>query len=327
MTPGGKQSIESCGQVLDEEGRTELGAAIAERTRRHQRSNLGRSNPGAGCHPPYAGGTRTADLLLAAIEAEVIPRLVLAVRAASGHARPPAIAGAGAAGAAAAAVGAEEVATLVELVLARRDLDASAYIRTVQERGASIETIYLTLLTPAARRLGELWEQDLCDFTEVTMAMWRLHQVLRELGPAFLGRPPLRAEVPRALLVPLPGEQHTFGLEMLVQFFRRAGWKVSSPLLGSLDELSAVLKRDWLGVIGFSVTSGQRLDAVAAAIRATRKLARNPAMGVMVGGPAFADDPHLAQLVGADATAIDAPQAVLQAESLLALQTGSPQWR
>jgi methanogenic corrinoid protein MtbC1 len=39
----------------------------------------------------------------------------------------------------------------------------------------------------------------------------------------------------------------------------------------------------------------------------------------MVGGPVFLDRPELAALVGADASAVDARQAALQAESLLAL--------
>ena len=48
-----------------------------------------------------------------------------------------------------------------------------------------------------------------------------------------------------------------------------------------------------------------------------RRASCNPAIGVMVGGPAFTRSPHLAALVGADATAADGQQAVVQARTLL----------
>ena len=48
-----------------------------------------------------------------------------------------------------------------------------------------LELLFLRLLAPAARRLGELWEGDLCTFTDVTIGLSHLQQVLRELSPVF----------------------------------------------------------------------------------------------------------------------------------------------
>ncbi|MDH5177200.1 MAG: cobalamin B12-binding domain-containing protein [Gammaproteobacteria bacterium] len=42
------------------------------------------------------------------------------------------------------------------------------------------------------------------------------------------GQPPATDTLPRlrrALLIPMPGEQHTFGLMIVADFFRRAGMR------------------------------------------------------------------------------------------------------
>jgi MerR family transcriptional regulator, light-induced transcriptional regulator len=259
-----------------------------------------------------AARTRARRARLAAVvEAEIIPRLLLLAHGEAGARRPGPL------------PAADEVAGLVALLLAREDAAAAAHLLAVQARGVGLDDLYLGLLAPTARRLGELWEQDACDFTEVTIGMWRLHQALRDLAPAFIGAPAARGDHATALLVPLPGEQHSFGLDMLAQFFRRAGWTVLSPSLGSHAELAEALRGDAVGVVGFSVSRAGQRDATAAAIRTARHAVRREPVGVMVGGPAFLRDAHLAVLVGADATAPDAPQAVLRAESLLALHAAA----
>ena len=57
----------------------------------------------------------------------------------------------------------------------------------------------------------------------------------------------------RVLLLPGPGEQHTFGLSMVAEFFRRSGWEVvggTGP--ESLDPVRAV-RDEWFDVVGISV--------------------------------------------------------------------------
>jgi methanogenic corrinoid protein MtbC1 len=60
-----------------------------------------------------------------------------------------------------------------------------------------------------------------------------------------------------------------------------------------------------------------RQDAVASMIRLIRRSSRNRQIVVMVGGAAFAQRPELVDLVGADATAPDARQGAIQAESFI----------
>jgi methanogenic corrinoid protein MtbC1 len=121
------------------------------------------------------------------------------------------------------------------------------------------------------------------------------------------------------LLAQMPGEQHGLGLAMVAHFFRRAGWCVQEERAASSADLIGIVHRNWFGLIGISVSCTDRLQQLAIDIRAIRRQSRNRDIGVLVGGPPFMSDPQLALLVGADATACDARQAVSQAQSLISL--------
>lgn len=268
----------------------------------HGTSNIGEA----------ARAARRAAPLARMIEVEVVPRLVLAGRAVARDA----VAEPGAAGP---APGPEDVVALVGLVIGADAAAPLAYVEELRLRGVTLERLYLDLFAIAAQRLGQLWTEDLCSFADVAIGLARLQGLVREYSPAFMpsveGRDPRRS----ALLIPVPGEQHTFGLVMVTEFFLRAGWDVCCDPMISNEELTNVVRNRWFAVVGISVGNNDRLDGVAALIRLVRRESSNRGIGVMVGGRVFAEKPELAGLVGADATATDGRQAALQAETLLAL--------
>jgi methanogenic corrinoid protein MtbC1 len=246
--------------------------------------------------------------LVRTIESEIVPRLVLTRRATRGqdmwHAtenQSPDRA---------------DVSELVRLLMAHDVSVASAYVEAVRQRGASLEAVCLELLAPAARQFGMLWDHDECDFVQVTVGLCRLHQLLRELSPEFGATEIDRKLNRRILLAPCPGEQHTFGLSLVAQFLRRADWDVWHEFPASGAEIVDIVRQNWFAVIGLSVGTQARLDALAATIGVIRRESRNPGIGVLVGGPILVERPELARLVGADATAADGPQAVLRAEHI-----------
>jgi methanogenic corrinoid protein MtbC1 len=252
--------------------------------------------------------------LLQTIESEIIPRLVLSQRAIG---QTPA-----AVTALAWAPDEGMVAEFANLVVAEDVGVAAARIEGLRAKGVPIETVYLDLLAPTARYLGELWSADLCDFTAVTLGCLRLQQLLHELSPAFFREVEHHEHRRRVLLVPVPGEQHTFGLYMVAEFFRRAGWDVWSGCMPS-RELAQLVSREAFTLVGFSLSADSRLDTLASNIRAVRRASCNRGIGVLVGGPVFVGHPELVSLVGADATAHDARQATQQAQNTLALLSRS----
>ena len=258
-------------------------------------------------HPARQDGERRRAILTRTVELDVIPRLLAAHRPAV----VPAAAGL--------LVTAVHVADLVGLVLSRGEPETVAFVAAMHGEGVAAESLYLDLLAPAARRLGEMWEDDTCDFSDVTVGLWRLQNAMRELSPSFLRSANTRTHGPRVLLVPLPGEDHTFGLSMVYEFFRRAGWNAWCGPVESSADLRGLVRREWVAVVGFSLACDEKLDAVRTEIRSVRRASMNPGLAVLVGGPGFTANPRLAAEVGADGTAVDGRQAVLQAQALVDL--------
>lgn len=255
-----------------------------------------------------AGDTRHA-VLTRTVEDEVIPRLLMARR-------PQKIARAASESRHA---DAEQVARLTELVIGATQTEATAFVEAIRDGGASIENLFLELLSPTARRLGAMWEDDTCSFSDVTIGLLRLGNVMRLLSRAFAGDYDPKRAGPSALLAQMPGEQHGFGLAMVVHFFRRAGWNVRQEPVTTSADLIGLVQNNWFGLVGLSVACSDRIESLAADIRAIRKHSRNRSIGIMVGGPPFIAHPQLATMVGADATAADGRQAVGQAQSLVSL--------
>jgi MerR family transcriptional regulator, light-induced transcriptional regulator len=258
------------------------------------------------------------------IEFEIVPRLVLAHRsgfASGASAGPGESVSSGLDGLAGLdwRPGTEQVAEFSQIVLSRDVADAFAFISDLRGRGTSLEAIYLDLLAPSARYLGDLWEEDLADFTAVTVGLWRLQQIVRDLGSSFVQESDQREQGRRLLLAPAMGEQHSFGLFMVGEFFRRAGWDVWAQGASTSDELVEIVRREWFAVIGLSVACESHLEGLASVILRLRRASRNRSVGIMVGGRAFSEHPEFVALVGADASAVDGRQACLQAESLLAM--------
>ncbi len=203
------------------------------------------------------------------------------------------------------------------LILALDQTRAYTFVEQKRAEGQSLESIFLDLLAPTASYLGELWKADRCSFTEVTVGLSRLRQLLRDLSPDFESEASNARHGRRALLLATPGEQHTFGLFVVEAFFRREGWDVSGGQIDSAEEIAHLVDRQWFAIAGFSLSSERFIDRLASLIRVVRRQSCNRDIGVLVGGPLFVEQPELAERVGADAFAADGRMAVINARALL----------
>jgi methanogenic corrinoid protein MtbC1 len=203
------------------------------------------------------------------------------------------------------------------LVLGDRDAAAFAFVQEVMAQGTSVESVFIDLLAPTARHFGELWESDATDFASVTLGVGRLQLIMHQLGEAFLeqGIPSDHGE--SALLTTIPGEQHSFGLSMVAEFFRCAGWNLCTGPFSSHQELISLVHNHWFDVVGFSVSSDRRLEELTQDIHDIRRNSRNKNVGIMLGGPMMARDPGLVASMGADMMSLDATTAPQQARDLI----------
>ncbi len=208
-----------------------------------------------------------------------------------------------------------DVEAFAETTLGSDERATINYVDRMIAAGAPIDRLYLSLLAPAARLLGERWTDDTLDFVQVTTGMARLQMLLHEYRPRFVAGAAGGAR--RALIVPSPGEQHVFGPMMIADYLARAGWTTS----WESDATSAVIARrvreEEIELLGLSCASERHLSALERCIKAARRAARGRNLAVMVGGCVFDGKPQLAQEIGADATAIDGPRAVVAAERLV----------
>jgi len=211
-----------------------------------------------------------------------------------------------------------DVRELVRLLLAHDAAVAVAHVLAISEEGMSAQDICLRLLAPAARVLGEMWERDECDFVQVTLGLCKLHQVLHQLGSTLRSAEESGICEParRILLAAAPGEQHTFGIVMVGQFFRADGWDVWNEFPDSDSDLVDAVHDCWFALVGLSVGSEVRVSRLASVIEAIRRASRNHALRIMVGGPILVKRPELAEALGADAMAFDGRAAVRTAQSM-----------
>ncbi len=243
------------------------------------------------------------------IENELVPRLLASHRAGP---VPPALSMA-----IARELSEHDVDGFVSAIRSPDDERAVQFIREVMDSGASVEAVYLDLLAPSARRLGQLWDRDECDFVEVTVSLGRMQRLLRDLSQVFLADAARSEPVGNVMLTCMPGEQHTLGIIMVGEFLLRDGWRVLVGALWSDSDLLTMVGAESYDVIGFSVGSESRLPLLKRDIRRLKSASRNPQVQILVGGQVFVDDPSLADEVGANAIAGTAREAPEAARSLL----------
>ena len=240
------------------------------------------------------------------LRSHIIPKIVLALRSLPVVAVPDAGRSAP-----------DAIERFADLAVGDDDDAAFAHVEKLLASGTSVESILLELLAPTARHLGALWETDAADFVIVTLGVSRLHRIMRRLGESFYHEGHVADGSESVLLTIIPGEQHSFGLSMVAEFFRRAGWNLCTGPFASHQELTSLVQNHWFDVVGFSVSSDRRLNELKQDISAIRRDSRNRHVGIMLGGPMMMLQPDLVALMGADMMSTDAATAPQQAHGLI----------
>ncbi len=256
---------------------------------------------------PHVDVSRRRELGLAhTIEAEIIPRLMLAHqneapeiarhRRSQSHIDP------------------KDIQLFSKIICEAALREAREFVTAMRDRHVPVETILLDLLAPTAKLLGEMWEEDDVDFAQVTIALCCLQQVLRDVSGVFDAPKAVSTDGSyRALLAPVPGEQHIFSVLLVDEFFRRANWDVWTMPAATETELLDLVRRESFDMAGLSVSCEAWLPELKKLIVCLRAASRNPGLVIMVGGRPFVENPALVASVGADATASDGRQAAFEA--------------
>jgi excisionase family DNA binding protein len=200
---------------------------------------------------------------------------------------------------------------LLSCLLAGDEASAWSVIDRALSTGYAPTEIYLQLLAPALRTVGDGWERGALSVGEEHRASAVAVRLVGRLGPSFArrGRPAGTVVVGAA-----PGDAHSLPVSMLADVVRAHGYRVVD-LGGNVPVASftaAAAAIDGLVAVGVSVGDGERLDAAAEVAAAVREAAAVP---VLIGGPAT--DASVTAL-GADGWAPDAAAAAALIDQLRA---------
>ncbi len=248
------------------------------------------------------------------VEQELVPRLLDATRVHASRplpADPPSPA---------------DVETLVALLLADDAEGCEAWIDALRATGIGADRLCDGLFAPAARRLGERWDEDRCDFVQVSIGLGRLQSLVHRVG-ADAACAARGARTGRVLVATLPGRDHLLGAVIVADAFRRAGWDVAFEPGASESDLLRSVRTVRFDLIGVSVALERDGPPVRALLDALRAASRNPSVTTMAGGPALRRRPALHDELGVDLVANDAQEAVALGDRSLQSREDTPDVR
>jgi hypothetical protein len=182
------------------------------------------------------------------------------------------------------------------------DADVRRLRDRVLEQRPLLSALGWHLVGPVSRAMGEMWMDDRLQGIELVLGQGRMQLLVRNVA----GQRPRRVPRPGglALVVPAPGEQHLAGATFAAVALDAAGWQVNFAFPRDDDELIAALKQKEYGVLHLAQSAvfarDDRLAELATTIHRVRQSLLRPMMQILVSGRAFAEQPGLSVVVGAD---------------------------
>lgn len=210
------------------------------------------------------------------------------------------------------------VAAFCETLIQPDPASALRFIQSRRAEGISREDVYLGYIADAARHLGMAWDEDRISFVEVTYGTGHLYALMRSLraerpvttGPIELAK--------RALFATVPGEDHGIGITMAADLFREDGWDIVLQTDTEHDALLACADRMAPGIIGLSLSTERRVEALVRLVVALRLILPEAIIGVASGGNL--DPDWVETRVDIDLVFGDVPSAITELDRRVRLQ-------
>jgi methanogenic corrinoid protein MtbC1 len=202
----------------------------------------------------------------------------------------------------------------LDLLLDGRRLDAMRTITGRVEEGLPVGDVYVDVLQPVMYEVGRLWQLDEIDIATEHYITAATQLLMARLFPHALST----RRISKSMIgCCLGSELHELGMRMVCDFFEFEGW--DTYFLGAVtpaQDLVKVTRTRKPDLVCISATMAFGLPKIRNLIRDLHAATTGHAPRIMVGGLPFLINPALSNIVGADATAADARQAVGVAAAL-----------
>ncbi|MDA8585544.1 cobalamin-dependent protein [Rhodobacteraceae bacterium] len=154
----------------------------------------------------------------------------------------------------------EELELLCTALISDDETAAATVITNLRADGVHPEDIYFKQLAAAARLLGEKWESDTLSFSQVTIGTGRMFSIMRSMRHLF--EPKIVAQDKTAIFASVPGEDHTLGVHMAADMFRKEGWEIALKVGLDHDELVKEIENAPSSIVGLSISGEHSIEAL-----------------------------------------------------------------
>jgi excisionase family DNA binding protein len=187
-----------------------------------------------------------------------------------------------------------------------------AIVEQTLTRGASPADIYMQLLAPTLRLVGDGWAQGTLSVEEEHTASAIANRIVGRMGHLFNRRGTPRSGT--ILLGGAPGDPHLLPLAMVSDVLRSSGFKVLELGADVPHEsfVESAHSMPNLRAVGISLSDSQCVNAAANVISSVREI--RPDLLILAGGPALTNRESALE-IGADDWASDAVESVLLFDS------------
>lgn len=204
---------------------------------------------------------------------------------------------------------------LITQVLTRGLFDAGRVAALMRDqRLTDLETVN-TYIPAAARRLGQMWSEDIVGFAEVSIGTARLQALAHEVSGHWAMETTRDAPQDLSILLFTPsGEDHTLGAVTLCTLLRRRGYEVDLNLNATRGALMANVAERRHDVVLASCSRPEGLASLNRLFKDIRTRLDQPPV-LVVGGVVLDHASNIQELTGADLATRDIHQVVKLAVS------------
>lgn len=186
----------------------------------------------------------------------------------------------------------------VEAAVSGDQRRAACIVLDAVHNGLSIRAAHEQVLLPAGVEIGRMWQRDEIGIAEEHAATATTCAVMSIL--AWQGTAPA-ADAPFVMLAGVEGDRHDVGLRATAGLLESGGCRAVS--LGAdlpVNEIVRAADESAPDMVILGATLTVHLHALHRAIRGLRELPSGAGIRILVGGPALARAPHLAERLEAD---------------------------